>query len=119
MKAPKFELNKVARLIRTQGLPYEFRRDSLNEYKEPTGTASVIKVHGVFHEQIQHLTLTEADAASVRQKQSPYILALYSEANGLMQGDYVLINGKKYTVNGLNDISNWNIAIDISLEEEV
>lgn len=119
MKAPKFELNKVARLIRTQGLPYEFRRDSLNEYKEPTGTASVIKVHGVFHEQIQHLTLTEADAASVRQKQSPYILALFSEANGIKQGDYVIINGLKYTVVGTNNIGNWNLALDISLEEPV
>lgn len=119
MKTPKFELNKMVRLIRTQGVSYDFQRDTLDEFKEPTGAASTIRVNGVYHEQSQHLTLTEADAASVRQKQSPYIFALYSEANGIEQGDYVFINGKKYTVNGLNNVGNWNIALDISLEEQV
>lgn len=119
MKTPRFELNKVARLIRTHGVPYEFHRDVLDEFKEPTGAASKISVNGVYHEQSQHLVLTEADAASVRKKQSPYILTLYSQAKGIKQGDYVFINGLKYTVVGMNNIGNWNLALDISLEEPV
>lgn len=119
MKTPRFELNKVVRLIRTHGASYEFHRDTLNEFKEPTGAASKISVNGVYHEQSQHLVLTEADAASVRQKQSPYILTLYSQAKGIKQGDYVFINGLKYTVVGMNNIGNWNLALDISLEEPV
>ena len=119
MRTPKFELNKLVRLIRTHGVPYEFQRDGVDEFKEPVKAASKISVNGVYHEQSQPLTLTEADAASVRQKQSPYILALFSEANGIKQGDYVIINGLKYTVVGTNNIGNWNLALDISLEEPV
>ena len=119
MKAPKFEKSKISRLIKAQGLSYTFNRDELNEFKEPTGAVSAMTVHGVFHQQAQHITVISADAASVQQKQSPFVLALYDEARNIHQGDYVFINGVRYNVNGLTDIGNWNIAIDISLEAVV
>ena len=120
MKTPKFEQNKVSRLIRTAGVEYEFKRDSLNEFKEPTGEAvSVAVVKGVFHQFTEHISITGADAASVQSKQVPYILALYADAKDIKQGDYTVINGTKYLVNGVNDVMNWNIVIDISLEAVV
>ena len=116
MKAPVFERNKLSRLIRVHGLSYTFKRNKLNEFKEPTEEVSATTVRGVFHQTTQHISVVGADASSIQNKFSPFILALYSEAKGIQQGDFVEVNGVKYLVNGLNDIGNWNIAIDISLE---
>lgn len=120
MKAPKFELNKISRLIRVQGVEYNFQRRKLNEFNEPTEEAvSVAIVKGVFHQTTKYISIDVADAASVQSKQVPFILALYNDAKDLKQGDFTIINGIKYSVNGLTDIGNWNIAIDISLEATV
>lgn len=116
MRAPVFEHNKIKRLIDTQGLSYTFKRYKLNEFKEPTKEASATTVRGVFHQTTQHISVVGADASSVQNKFSPFILALYPEAKGVKQGDFVEINNMKYLVNGLNNIGNWNIAVDISLE---
>lgn len=116
MKRPCFELNKVRRLIKVQGVSYVFKRDGLNEFKEPTEAVSEMTVKGVFHQYTQHISIVSSDAASVQQKNTPYILALYDEAKILAQDDYVVINEAKYKVTGLTDIGNWGIAIDISLE---
>lgn len=119
MKAPKFELNKISRLIRVQGIEYTFSRDKLDDYKEPTGAVSATTIKGVFHQYTQHISIVGAGAASIQQKNTPFIIALYSDAKDIKQGDYTVINGVKYLVNGLVDIGNWNIAIDISLEAVV
>lgn len=116
MKAPVFEKNKLSRLIRVHGLPYIFKRPKLNEFKEPTEEASATTVRGVFHQTTQHISVVGADASSVQSKFSSFILALYSEAKDIQQGDTVKVNDTEYSVNGLNNIGNWNIAIDISLE---
>ena len=119
MKAPVFERNKLSRLIRVQGLPYTFKRHKLNDFKEPMEEVSATTVRGVFHQTTQYVSVVGADASSVQNKFSPFILALYPEAKGIKQGDFVQINGVKYAVNGLNNIGNWNIAVDISLEAVV
>lgn len=119
MKAPTFELNKIRRLIRVAGLPYTFQRDVINEFKEPTGETTSIEVKGIFHEITQHIAIVAEDSASVRDKNTSYILALYSDAKDIQQRDFVVISGRKYYVNGVRDINNWHIAVDISLEEVV
>lgn len=116
MKAPKFEQNKVARLIRVQGVKYVFERPKLDDFKEPTGETEATELKGVFHQTTNHITVVGTDASSVQNKQSPAILALYEDAKGLKQDDVVVINGTKYLVTGLLDIGNWNIVMDISLE---
>lgn len=120
MKAPKFERNKLLRLLRTHGISYTFKRSEINKFKEPTGEAvSVATIQGVFHETTQHVSIVASDAASVKSKQTPYILTLYEAAKDLQQGDYTIINGKTYTVNDAVDIGNFHIAVDISLEVTV
>lgn len=120
MKPPKFELNKISRLIRTSGVEYTFNRAKLNEFREPTTEeVSTTTVKGVFHETTSHISVVSSDSSSVKSKQVPYILTLYDAAKGLAQNDYVFINGKKYIVTGLVNIGNWNIVVDISLEAVV
>ena len=119
MKRPRFQMNKVERLIKVQGVSYTFKRDKVNDFKEPTGAVFEMTVRGVFHQTTQHISVVNSDAASVQRKNSPFILALYDEASQLTQGDYVVINKVKHIVNGLTDIGGWGIAMDISLEAVV
>lgn len=119
MQAPKFELNKIRRLINTAGVNYTFERAKLDEFKEPAGYAPIAVIKGVFHQTTQHVSIIASDASSVQSKQTPYILTLYEDAKDLQQGDMVQINGMEYTVTGMLNINNWDIAIDISLEHTV
>lgn len=119
MKAPRFEYNKISRLIRVNGDVYAFMRPKLNDFGEPSGEYESIEVKGVFHQTTNHITVIGADASSVQSKQSPAIFALYDAAKGIRQGDLVMINGVQYAVTGTLDVNNWNIAIDISLEAVV
>jgi hypothetical protein len=116
MKTPKFELNKLKRLVRTNGEIYNFEREILDKFKEPTGAVSVTVIHGVFHQTTEHILVTGTDAASVQDKTSPFILALYDEAKDIKQGDKVTINDKVYNVSGVTNPGEFNLALDISLE---
>lgn len=119
MKTPRLQAHKLERLIKVHGVCYTFKRDKLDEFKEPSGAVSEMTVRGVFHQLTQHISIVSSDAASVQQKNSPYIIALYCDAQCLEQGDKVTINGTKYKVNALTDIAGWNLAMNISLEAVV
>lgn len=119
MKAPKFERNKIQRLLNTSGVEYTFKRDIVDEFREATGTADSMTLVGVYHETTQHVSVVGTDAASVQSKQTPYILTLYEYGKDIKQGDYTFIDGVKYTVTGANDVNKWHIAVDISLEHDV
>lgn len=119
MRTPKFERNKMRRFILTNGACYIFKRDEVDDYKEPTGAVSETTVRGVFHQHISHVALVGSDAASVPSKQTPYIMVLYDETLDIRIGDYTIIDGIRYNVNGLNDINHWNVVTDISLEAVV
>lgn len=116
MKAPKFERNKVAQLIRTHGERYLFRRDELNKFKEPVDDIVIAEIMGIFHQTMEHILVTGSDASSIQDKTSPFILALYDDAKDIKQGDKVTINGQPYLVNGATNVGQWNIALDISVE---
>lgn len=119
MKVPKFERNKIQRVIRTNGMEYTFYRDGTDDFGEPTDEVEKTIVKGIFHQTTQHIEITAGNSASVQRKQVPYILAMYSVAKGIKQGDYTVIDGIRYNVTGLIDYQHWNIAMDISLEAVV
>lgn len=116
MKRPKFERNKINRLIKTYGETLIFERDELNDLKEPTGEKEQIPVNGLFHQEVGHVTVLAQDSASLQTKPSPYVLALYEDGSKVKQGDMVSIGDNTYTVAGVTDFGNWGIAVDISLE---
>lgn len=120
MKAPKFERHKIDRLIKVHGEYYYFYRDTLDEFKEPTGGTSYVSVRGVFHETVSPIIVTTSESAAVQDKPNCYILTLYDEkSQQIQQGDFTYINDRKYTVTGVTNTGNWNIALDINLEPEV
>lgn len=117
MKTPKFQPHKIKRMIDTLGVMYQFNRDRLNKYKEPTGEQELIaELKGVLHSTASYVTKTATDGSTITAKQSPQILTNDPKAKLLHIDDKVTINNCIYKVTGVLDINMLGLAFDISLE---
>lgn len=117
MDAVLFQLNKVRRLLRTQGQEFTFARVSLNEFGEPDGQTEFVVITGVYHETTSYLQKSKVESTTIRTKASPMILCLWDEAQLLQHTDELDFNGKTYTISEVKNIAEANIVADISLEE--
>lgn len=117
MDALAFQLNKVRRLINTQGKNFQFKRRGTNEFGEPNGQTESVDIVGVYHETTSFLSKSATEATTIRQKPSPMILCLWEDAQKILHTDELSFNGKNYKVGEVKNISEANIVGDISLEE--
>lgn len=117
MDAVSFQLNKVRRLINTQGAQFSFQRQETNEFGEPNGQTESVDIVGVYHETTSFLSKTSTESTTIRQKPSPMILCLWEDAQKILHTDELSFNGKTYKVGEVKNISEANIVGDISLEE--
>lgn len=117
MDALTFQLNKVRRLINTQGKNFQFKRRGTNEFGEPNGQTESVNIVGVYHETTSFLSKSATEATTIRQKPSPMILCLWEDAQRILHTDELSFNGKSYKVGEIKNISEANIVGDISLEE--
>lgn len=115
----QFEAYKIKRELKRSGIDYEFKRSSVNDFREPVGESIVIgTIRGLYHEQNSSVQVTTGDTTQVRTKKIPMILCLYEDAASLVLqvGDELKINNKTLKVTGVVNIQEWNIIADISLE---
>lgn len=117
MDALSFQLNKVRRLINTQGKLFTFKRTGTNEFGEPNGQTESVNIKGVYHETTSFLSKSATEATTIRQKPSPMILCMWEDAQKILHTDELAFNGKSYKVGEVKNISEANIVGDISLEE--
>lgn len=117
MDAAAFQLNKVRRLIHTQGQRFTFERPALNDFGEPNGQAELITISGVFHETSSYVSKQKVESTTIRSKSSPMILCLWQDALLLQGTDVLRYNGKFYVVTEVKNIAESNVAADLSLEE--
>lgn len=121
MDKAAFQLNKVRRLIKTQGKPFWFKTPKRNEFGEPNGETVSVMLVGVYHETPYvgsgYVTKTTSEASTTRVKSQPMIFALWEEAKCLKSQDTLSFNGKSYQVNSVTNIAQANLLADISLEE--
>lgn len=121
MNSPAFQLNKVRRLIKTQGVQLKFQAPGKNEFGEAEGKPSIHVVRGVFHESTHfssgYVTKASADSSTTRLKSQPMILALWEYGKDIELDSELNFNGKSYKVNDITNIAQANLVADISLEE--
>lgn len=117
MQGQAFQVDKVRRLIRTQGQVFSFMRRDRNVFGEPDGEISCINLHGVYHETTNYIKKSSSDAATVSKKPAPMILCLWEDAKQLLHTDLVVFQDKTYRVGGINNLCQSNVIADISLEE--
>lgn len=117
MRNLQYELHKVEREIKTHGATYVIKRKEKDSYGEYTGMMiKVCEVKGVFHISKGFITQISVDAATVRTKGQPMLLTLYEDTKDIQVNDIVLINGKTYKIVDKNNIQEFSIVSDLSLE---
>ena len=117
MNSPTFQLNKVRRLINTQGRSVVVTRQGKNKFNEPNGETEIFNITGVFHETTSYLSKTGTDGSTIRSKPSPMLLCLWDEIQELQHTDLVSINNKTYRIGEIKNLCEADVAGDISLEE--
>lgn len=112
-----FQLNKVRRLIKTQGQAFVFDKSGKNEFGEPNGETVSHIIQGVFHETTSFISKATSEASSIRKKPSPMVLTLWESLGELRRNDILKLNKKEYRVIEIKNLSEANLVADISLEE--
>lgn len=117
MTGEAFQLNKLRRLIRTQGKSFLLKNPSLNKFNEPDGNTESVVIIGVFHELTGYKSKKTDDATSISKRTSPMVLILWEDVSLLTDDVTVEFNSKPYRVCTIKNIGECNLVADISLEE--
>lgn len=114
----RMELYKVQREIRIHGTKYDVYRNRLDEYgEEIEGEKELISsVNGLFHLEKGYVTESVQDGTRVHGKGQPKLLILYSESKKIENGDYLIVNENLYKIVDKNNIQEYNVITDLSLE---
>lgn len=111
------EQKAVEREIARNGSTYTVKRNKVNKYGEPTQEVEeVTALRGLFHISKGFITKNTSDGSQTKTKGQPMILALWEECKTIQNGDFVVINGNTYKITDKNNIEEYNIIADISLE---
>lgn len=133
MVNPKLELYKVKRQIKRDGILFTYWRFPKNQFGEIDRESEPVylcTVKGMYHEFTAHITdtyvvLTGTETDTIRTKKTPQSLCEYDdivfvnengEDDSVGVGDYVFYNNRVMKVAGLQNIMEWNILVDVSLE---
>ena len=111
------EQKAVEREISRNGSTYTVKRNKVDKYGEPTQEVEeVTTLCGLFHISKVFVTKNTSDGSQTKTKGQPMILALWEECETIQNGDFVVINGNIYKITDKNNIEEYNIIADISLE---
>jgi len=112
-----FLKNKIDRQIKINGQEFTFVRYSEDEFHQVSDTeTTTITLDGIFHTSNTYVNQNTADGAKYFSKPTPMILTLYEQGNAIKTNDMVTIENNKYKVIRINNINEFNVAVDISLE---
>lgn len=130
----KFELYKIKREIKRNGISFVYWRFPENKFGEIDKEQDPIylcTIKGMYHEFTAHMTdtvviLTGTETITTRTKKVPQSLCEYDdilfknergESDSIKIGDYVYYNNRVMRVTGLQNIMEWNMLVDVSFEE--
>lgn len=117
MQTSLFLKNKIQRQLQLNGQDLTFVRYGVDEYKQISDEVKEsINIRGLFHTTNSYIKNADTEGARLVSKPQPMILALYEDGNKIQKDDEVEMQGRKYKVTASNDINNFGVAIDISLE---
>ena len=114
----KMELHKVLREIQIHGTEHTFLRKSVDGYGEPMKEEpkQVVNIQGLFHVSKGYITQNIQDGTKTHSKGQPMLMVAYENTGEIQTDDFFVINGNTYKVVEKNNIQEYNIVTDISLE---
>ena len=106
----------LSQAIKYHGQAFTVTRPTLSEFNEPVGEEPVGSFRGLFHVSSGYLDISLTEAAKVSTRRQPQLLLLYTDK--IQKEDRVELNGKTYTVTGVDDVGNRQLCTELSLREE-
>lgn len=106
----------MERLIKLKGMDVELFREEKNEFQEPGTPEKIGDLRGLFHETNGYLGVSIAESGKIYTAKQPMFLIPYTD--NVRQQDIVAVAGRNFRVNGLDDLGNLHLFLDISLEVE-
>lgn len=117
MRSKLFLANKIQRSIKIEGRSFTFIRYGLDEYKQRSNVpVANIEVKGIYHTTNVYIKESKREGARTKTKQQSLILMSYADGLQLQQDDVVQIEAGTYRVVEMNDVNNFGVAWDVSLE---
>lgn len=111
------ELYKVKREIQMYGEEYTVYKQKTDKYGETTSDIEEIqKVSGLFHITKGYTTQTISDGTKVRAKSQPMLMICMEGSEQIENGMFVIINDNRYNIVDKNNIQEYNMVVDLSLE---
>ena len=115
--------HRISNAVRWYGLDYNFTRNVLNEFNEPSDKENIVEtIQGIFHSsQKSFIELVNTEAAEVKSKSNIGILCNKSSGSDVTQGDNVVIDSVLYKVTAVEPVMyvGTPVATEISLEEMI
>ena len=114
----KMELHKVLRDIQIHGTECTFFRKKVDNYGEPKKEEpeQIANVKGLFHVSKGYITQNIQDGTKTHSKGQPMLMVAHENIGEIKTEDFFVINKNKYKVVEKNNIQEYNIVTDISLE---
>lgn len=111
------ELYKVKREIQMHGEEYTVYKQKTDKYGEITSDIEEIqKVSGLFHITKGYTAQTVSDGTKVRAKSQPMLMVCMEGSEQIENGMFVMINDNRYNIVDKNNIQEYNMVVDLSLE---
>lgn len=111
------ELYKIKREIQMHGEEYTVYKQKTDKYGEATSDIEEIqKVSGLFHITKGYTTQTVSDGTKIRAKSQPMLMVCMEGSEQIENGMFVMINDNRYNIVDKNNIQEYNMVVDLSLE---
>ena len=99
------------------GEEYTVYKQKTDKYGETTSDIEEIqKVSGLFHITKGYTTQTISDGTKVRAKSQPMLMICMEGSEQIENGMFVIINDNRYNIVDKNNIQEYNMVVDLSLE---
>lgn len=99
------------------GEEYTVYKQKTDKYGETTSDIEEIqKVSGLFHITKGYTTQTVSDGTKVRAKSQPMLMICIEDSEQIENGMFVIINDNRYNIVDKNNIQEYNMVVDLSLE---
>lgn len=111
------ELHKVKREIQIYGDEYTVYKQKTDSYGETTSDIEEIqKVSGLFHITKGYTAQTISDGTRIKAKAQPMLMVCMEDSKQIENGMFIVINNNRYNIVDKNNIQEYNIVVDLSLE---
>ena len=106
---------KLKRQIQLHGSEFKFTHKGEDKYHRPLPPTE-ISITGIYHETVTYQSKNTSDGSTTHKKSSPLILCSMTDGKLIATGDALSWNDAEYRVTGIEDIQQFGVACQISLE---